>query len=432
VFDLKQEIGPATWRITQKGIDRAVEIGADLIIIHENTYGGLVDAADSIRTKILNCPVPVWIFIDNNAISAGALIALAADRIYMREGASIGAATVVDQTGTVAPEKPQSFMRSMMRSTAEAHGMDTLVVNGKTIVRWHRDPNIAEAMVDKRIDIPGLVDSTKLLTMTVNEAISNNFCEGKAESIPDILAKNGITDYTIDRYILSSLETIISFLISPYLQGILIMIIIGGIYFELQSPGIGFPSIAAATAALLYFAPLYLEGLANNWEIVAFIVGLILVAVEIFALPGFGVAGISGIILILLGLSFAMVDNIVFEWDMSMGFYSVLKSLAIVISSSTIALILCLLLGKSFYENKSLRRITLLAEQKSSEGYVSFDDNSSLVGTTAIVKSMLRPSGKIVIGDKLYDAMSEIGYINAGEQVKIVRFETGQLYVLKA
>jgi len=429
VFDLKKEIGPATWRTTMQSIDQAVKMNAALIIIHMNTYGGLVDAADSIRTKILNCPIPVYVFVDNNAISAGALIAIAADKIYMREGASIGAATVVHQTGEAAPDKYQSFMRSMMRATAEAHGKDTIVVGRDTTYRWRRDPRIAEAMVDPSVVIKGVIDSTKVLTLTTEEAIKLRYCEGKAEKIEDILTVNNITDYEVERHVLTALEKVIQFLINPYLQSLLIMIIIAGIYFEMQTPGIGFPSIIAVIAALLYFAPLYLEGIASHWEMLIFITGLILIGVEIFALPGFGVAGIMGIILMVLGLSLAMVDNIVFKWDFTAGLVAVFKSTCIVVGSAALAFILSIWLGKSFLDNPHLSRVMLQAEQRSSEGYVSFDDLSGMVGVTGTARSMLRPAGKVDIDGKLYDAVCETGYINRGEQVKVIRFETGQLYV---
>jgi membrane-bound serine protease (ClpP class) len=225
-----------------------------------NTYGGMVDAADSIRTKILNSKIPVYVFIDNNAASAGALISIACDSIYMVKGASIGAATVVNQTGEVVPDKFQSYMRSTMRSTAEATG---------------RDPNIAEAMVDPSIYVAGVSDSGKVLTFTTSEAIRHGFCEQEAASIEDVLRKSGHVNYTIIEHHLTALDYVINFLIHPFVSGILIMIIIGGLYFELQTPGIGFPLAASLSAALLYFAPLYLEGLATHIEIVLFIVGVI-------------------------------------------------------------------------------------------------------------------------------------------------------------
>jgi len=433
VFEIKTEIGPAMWRTTKQSIDKAVKMNADLIIIHMNTYGGLVDAADSIRTKILNCPIPVYVFVDNNAISAGALIAIAADKIYMREGANIGAATVVNQTGAAAPDKYQSFMRSMMRSTAEAHGKETIITGQDTTYRWRRDPRIAEAMVDPRVVIEGISDSTetKVLTLTVDEAIRLRYCEGKAETIEDILIANDITDYEIVYYTRTTLEKIIQFLINPYLQSLLIMLIIGGIYFELQTPGIGFPLAISVIAAMLYFAPLYIEGLANHWELLIFLAGLILIAIEIFVFPGFGVAGIAGIILMVLGLSLAMVDSIVFVWDFSAGMLALLKSICIVVGSATVALILSIWIGKAFLDNPLLKKVMLQAEQRSSEGYVSFDDLSNLTGVTGTTRSMLRPTGKVDINGKLYNAVCEIGYINAGEQVRVIRYETGQLYVVK-
>jgi membrane-bound serine protease (ClpP class) len=429
VFDMMDEIGPAMWRTTMQSLRKAMEMKAELILIHMNTYGGLLDAADSIRTKILTCPIPVYVFVDNNAISAGALIAISADKIYMREGASIGAATVVNQTGEAVPDKYQSFMRSMMRATAESHGKDTIVYGKDTTYRWRRDPQIAEAMVDPSVSVKGLIDSTKVLTMTVDEAIRHGYCEGKVADIEDILAVNGMSDRQVTRYVLSPTEKIIHFLINPILQSILIMLIIGGIYFELQTPGIGFALGVSVLAALLYFAPLFIEGIANHWELALFLVGLLLIGIEIFALPGFGVAGISGIILMLFGISLAMVDNIVFKWDWTYGLLSIFKSVCIVLLSSVGALALSIWAGRYFFKSRTLSRFMLQAEQKSSEGYVSFDDWSSLTGSVGIARSILHPAGKIEINGKLYDAISERGYINAGQQVKIIRFETGQLYV---
>ncbi len=185
-YEMTEQIAPAIWRITKKSFEEAKKLGADYILIHMNTYGGLLDAADSIRTMILNSPIPVFVFIDNNAASAGALIAIACDSIYMRPGGSIGAATVVDQTGKPVPDKYQSFMRSLMRATAEAHGKDTIIEGNDTITKWHRDPRMAEAMVDPSIYIEGIIDTGKVLTLTTEEAIRYGFCEGKAENIKEV------------------------------------------------------------------------------------------------------------------------------------------------------------------------------------------------------------------------------------------------------
>lgn len=433
-FDIKQEIGPAAWRHTKESIERAEDLNAGLILIHMNTYGGAVDAADSIRTKILNTNIPVYVFIDNNAASAGALISIACDRIYMRPGGNIGAATVVNQSGEVVPDKYQSFMRSMMRSTAESHGKDTLINGSDTLFVWHRDPNIAQAMVDPSIYIEGITDTGKVLTFTTNEAIEHGFCEGKAENIQGVIEQAGIEHYEIKEYKPTSLEQVIDFLINPYLSGLLIMVIIGGIYFELQTPGIGFPLAASILAALLYFAPLYLEGLAQNWEILIFVVGLILLALEIFAIPGFGVAGVSGIVLVVFGLTLSMVDNLNFEFT-GLNLIPVIKALFIVITAFFLAIVLSIYLSKKLLTSSvsPLNSLVLNDTQQKDDGYLSVDNKlKNWVGKEGYAETVLRPSGKVRIGDDIFDAKSESGFINKGETIRVIHFEHGQLYVKKS
>ena len=198
--DIKDEIGPEVWRLARKSFDLAWQEKADYILIHMNTYGGMVVYADSLRSMILNSRKPVWVFIDNNAASAGALISIACDKIYMREGANIGAATVVNQTGEAMPDKYQSYMRSMIRSTAEAQGRDTLVQGRDTVYRWKRNPHIAEAMVDQSIYIQGITDSGRVVTFTAREAMKYGFCDGMAESVEEVLKKEQVENYTIRSY----------------------------------------------------------------------------------------------------------------------------------------------------------------------------------------------------------------------------------------
>lgn len=433
VFSINDMITKATARLTKRSFEEAARQQADIILIHMNTYGGLVDAADSVRTRILNSQIPVYVFIDNNAASAGALISIACDSIYMRAGANIGAATVVDQSGNVVPDKFQSYMRSTMRSTAQAHGKDTIINGADTIVKWKRDPAIAEAMVDPVIYIPGVIDSGKVLTFTADEAIANGFCEGKAENIEEVLKVAGIGQYEIISYRETAIDRIISFLLNPAIQGILIMLIIGGIYFELQTPGIGFPLIAAATAALLYFAPLYLEGLAEHWEVLIFLAGLVLIGLEIFVIPGFGVAGISGIILVVGGLSLAMIDNVVFKFDWRLGMLSLVKALFVVVTSVSLSVVLMIFFSKYLLDSRFFKGIALEAVQEKDEGFVGVDMQAkSLTGASGQAFTVLRPGGKVEIDGQVYDAISEYGFIQKGEPVKITRFESGQLYVIKA
>jgi membrane-bound serine protease (ClpP class) len=435
IFDINQNIEPAMWRLTQKSFEEAKRLNAEYIIINVNTYGGMVNMADSIRTKILNSPVPVYVFIVNNAASAGALISIAADRIYMKKGAQIGSAAVVDQTGKVMPEKYQSYMRATMRATAESHGKDTIITEqGDTLLQWHRDPEIAEAMVDPRIYIENVTDTGKIIAFTANEAMENGYCEAIVGDIAELLEHAEIENYEITKYEPTKLETFIGFLVSPAIQGILIMIIVGGIYFELQSPGIGFALGAAVLAAILYFAPLYLEGLAENWEMVLFVVGLILIILEIFVIPGFGIAGISGLVLALTGLVLSMVDNIIFEFEFhaAEAITTVLKSLMIVAVSMFLAFVLSIYLSKKALTSNAFSWIVLNSTQQKDEGYISVDSSwKQLIGKTGLAFTNLRPSGKVEIDDETYDAKSEIGFIEKGQKVKVIDYRSGQVYVVK-
>lgn len=432
-LNIKQEITRATWRQTQQAFAAADTLGAGLFLIHMNTYGGTVLDADSIRTRILESKIPVVVFIDNNAASAGALISIACDSIYMRPGGSIGAATVVNQTGTAMPDKYQSYMRSTMRATAEAHGKDTIISGRDTLIRWRRDPQIAEAMVDPRVYIPGIIDTGKVLTFTPAEAIQHGYCEGTAESVDQVLDKVGYKNARIVEYQPTWIEKIIGWLVHPIISGLLIMAIIGGIYFEMQSPGIGFPLGVAILAAILYFAPLYLEGLAEHWEILLFITGLILLAVEIFVLPGFGVAGVAGIILTFTGLVLSLINNVRFDFgdvDLRKAGIAVIT----VFTGASTGFGLALWLSEKIFTSRRgiLSNLALQTVQKVNEGYVSIDNSLLLLqGKTGIASTVLRPSGKVKVEGEVYDAVTAGEFIDKGQQVRVIKVEATQLYVEK-
>ncbi|MFO8055118.1 MAG: NfeD family protein [Bacteroidales bacterium] len=416
IVEVKEEIAPPVFRMMQKSFEDAREKQADLIVLHMNTYGGMVQVADSMRTKVLSSAIPVVVFIDNNAASAGALISIACDSIYMRKSGNIGAATVVNQGQEEMPDKYQSYMRSTMRSTADSKG---------------RDPRIAEAMVDSDVHIPGIIDSGKVLTFTATEAAEHGFCDGIYEDMPSVIASYGFENYRKQKYEATGIDKIIGFLINPVVNGLLIMLIIGGIYFELQTPGIGFAIIVAALSAVLYFAPLYLEGLAGHWEILMFIAGLILIAVEVFALPGFGVAGVSGLVLMVAGLSLSLVDNVGFDFSFVRADH-IVKAFFTVIFATFLALLGSYLLSVKMFAGKSkiFSNLALQDELTAETGYTSADATmSSMLNQKGEAYTVLRPSGKVIIGEDIYDATAETGYIEKGETVEVVAYHNTQLIV---
>ena len=212
---------------------------------------------------------------------------------------------------------------------------------------------------------------------------------------------------------------------NPIFQSILIIIIIGGIYFEMQTPGLGFPSAASLLAAILYFAPLYIDGLAANWEILVFIIGILLLAVEIFITPGFGVAGISGIILIIGGLVMGLLNNDHFDFE-GVSRKEIGKATLTVLFGLVTGFSLMIWLSNKIGHRGMFRKVALNTDL---ENAISSPDLSSLVGKEGTAATVLRPSGKVSVDGVFYDGISESGFIEKGDKVKVVRFENAQVYV---
>lgn len=416
-FAIDQDIDPGMNRRVKLAMDQAERIKADLILIEMDTYGGAVTDADEIRTRILESKIPVYVFINKDAASAGALISIACDSIYMAPGASIGAATVVNGTdGAAAPDKYQSYMRSIMRSTAEATG---------------RNPQIAEAMVDEKLVVPGISDSSSVITFSVSEAIQNGFCEGEYTTTKEILAAQNLQSAEIIAYEEKTVDTIISFFLSPAVSGILILLIIGGIYFELQTPGIGFPLAIAVSAALLYFIPYYLNGLAENWEILAFVIGIILLAVEFFIIPGFGVFGVAGIVLVLGGLVLGMLPNQAFDFELVPSSQLFVALLTVILAALT-AVGMVFWLTPKVNEWGAFKHLTLTSTQDRSQGYTSRTYTEDMLGKLGTVHSRLRPSGRVEIAGEIYDAYSRGEFLEKGESIEVISTEGTSLKVKKS
>lgn len=413
LMEIKDVIDPRMHRYVDLALREAEKTESDIVIIEMDTYGGVLTDAKEIVDKIMQFKKPVWVFINSDAASAGALISIACDSIYMAPGASIGAATVVDAQGQKAPDKYQSYMRSIMRSTAEEKG---------------RNPKIAEGMVDEDLVIEGVKEEGEIITFSTSEAIQYGFCEAKVESVSEILERNGIKNYTIHKFELGFTEKIIRIVLNPFISSILILVIIGGIYFEMQTPGVGFAGLAALIALIFYLVPYYLNGLAANWEIIAFFVGIALIAVEIFVLPGFGVAGISGIVVTVGSLFLIMLNNNAFDFEF-VPQSEILYALAAAMGGTLGGLILLLAGGSMLPDARFFKRIALTHTQNRMDGYVSLQYTESLVGRKGTAETVLRPSGKVLIDGKLYDASTRGDYIQKGQAVEVVSEEGSSLKV---
>jgi membrane-bound serine protease (ClpP class) len=416
VMEIKAEIDPRMTRYVKLAIDHARTSEADIVVVEMDSYGGVLTDAKEITQMIMDFKKPIWVFINSDAASAGALISIACDSIYMSPGASIGAATVVNGTdGSQAPDKYQSYMRSIMRSTAEENG---------------RDPLIAEAMVDERTVIDSIKQAGKVLTLTTTEAIKLKYCEAKVNNIAEILERNKVERYDLETFQLSAAEKVIAFVLNPFISGLLILVIIAGLYFEMQAPGMGFPSIAALAALILYLVPYYLNGLAAYWEIIVLFLGIILIILEVFVIPGFGVAGIAGITMTISSLVLIMLNNDFFNFDF-VPFGDIVVAFFAVVGGLSGGFLLLFLGGARLANTQAFQRIALVDTQNRSEGYTVGFQSEGMKGKRGVAHTVLRPSGKIMIDTQVYDAFTRGEFIERGDNIEVIGTEGVTLKVRK-
>ncbi|WP_299251225.1 NfeD family protein [uncultured Cytophaga sp.] len=404
VINIRQEIDPQMSHFVDLGLKAATRDSADYIIIDMDTYGGALTDADKIRTALLDYPKPVYVYINKNAASAGALISIACDSIYMDRGSNIGSATVVDGEGKPAPDKYQSFMRAMMRSTAEVN---------------NRNPDIAESMVGTVVGTDSITVG-KVTAFTTSEAIANHYCEAEVRSLTDLYKRLHFENAHITVFELSTVDEIVNLFMNPALRGLILLLIIGGIYFELQTPGVGFPLIAAMIGVALYFIPSYLTGVAEYWEIILFFVGIVLLFLEIAVIPGFGIAGVSGLFCIVISLILAGLNNHIFDFTF-VPENDIILSSATVLISFTLGMVLVFVAGNQFMKSALFNRVTLQDTFQASEGFTSNFNENTFVGKLGISYSVLRPSGKVQIDGKIYDAYSRGEYIAEQKRIEVIQ-----------
>ena len=385
---------------------------AEAVIFKVNTFGGRVDAATQIKDAILDSKVKTIAFINKRAISAGALISLSCETIVMVPGASIGASTVVDQAGAKQAEKAQSYMRSEFRATAEKTGRRT---------------DIAEAMVDERVVIEGLVDSTQLVTLTSKEALKFGMADTILTDLNEVMAAYGFEDADIIEVGENWGESVVRFLNNPIISSLLIMIGLVGMFTEIKSPGWGLPGTAAVIALTLFFGTSYILELASVIEILLFIVGVVLLIVEIFIVPGFGIFGISGIILMVAGLFLGLLSDFKFI-DCTI----ISMALVQLAGSFVLSLILIYFLSKVLPKTQVWNKLILADNIESKSGYtVAKPEYQNLKGKIGKALTDLRPSGTVIIEGKRIDVVTTGEFIEEGSEVIVKREEGSAVFVEK-
>ncbi len=387
--------------------------GAAAVVLEINTFGGRVDAAVQMRDLLLDSPVRTVAFVNKRAISAGALITLAARDIVMAGGGTLGAATPVQLSGTgggavPVEEKTVSYVRKEFRATAEAR---------------QRPPLVAEAMVDADVAIPGVVDKGKLLTLTTDEALRLKVADHRADTLADALAAVGLAGAEARRIDLNWAEQVVRTLTHPLVASLLVTVAMLGIVIELRTPGFGVPGALGVAALALVLWGHSIAQLAGMEEMLLIAAGLLLLALELLVIPGFGIAGALGLAALVAGLVMSMTGE-----GNTQGLLAWVA--ARVVLSLLAAIALSLLMLRFVTRLPGGRRLILDTRLDAGAGYTSPPpEEPRWLGRQGLAHSVLRPAGIAEIDGHRVDVVSEGELIEAGTPIEVLRVDGNRIVV---
>lgn len=392
-------------------IREAQDAGAAAVVLDINTFGGRVDAAVAMRDALLGSPVKTIAFVNQRAISAGALITLACEQVVMATGGTVGAATPVLSGGTetvAADEKTVSYVRSEFRATAEAR---------------NRNPQIAEAMVDPDVVIPGLIEAEKLLTLTTSQAIEHGIADYTADSLEAALEAVGLAGADVFRAEQTWAESVVRFITNPVVSSLLMTLGLLGLLVEIRTPGFGVPGGIGVLSIALFFWGHWIVQLAGWEELLLVFVGVLLLLVEVFLLPGFTLAGVAGIVMLVAGLGLTLVGS-------GATAAAVISALGRVAISVLVALAGGLVAMRFLPKLPFGRRLILSTDMEAEEGFVSSPETDrQWLGKTGRAVSPLRPAGIAEIDGNRVDVVSDGVFIDAGAPVRVTRVDGNRIVV---
>ena len=403
-------------------LQEAKSMDADVVVFDINTFGGRVDAATQIKDAILGVDIKTVAFVNRRAISAGALITLSCEQVYMAGGGLIGAATAVDMSGKKGSEKVISFMREEMASTAEKRGRSKDIARGmvdEELAFTHLVINGDSVLVD---DIEGQKEG-KLISLTTDQAIKYGIADGSAETIDALLDSLG---YSTSKLIETSenwSEKIVRFLTDPVVASLLTTFGFLGILFELQSPGWGIPGFVGLACLILSLSVSYIAELATMSDMLFVFAGLGLILLEMLVIPGFGIVGLGGIGFMLYGLYLLLLPDVpvgeeIMEQAMD-GFIIGLIGAAI-----GLVLLIRLMMKTKFWD-----QLTSPDIQKKEDGYSNTQGWETLDGLTGVADTDLHPSGWVKIGEQRVFVVSEGGFIDQGKEITVLSVDGNRVLV---
>jgi membrane-bound serine protease (ClpP class) len=388
----------------------AEDAKAELVVLEINTFGGRVDAAVAIRDQLLRSHRRTVAFVNKRAISAGALIALASEKVVMASGATIGAAMPVQMGAPGEPAKPVeeksvSYVRKEFRATADARKRPGL---------------IAEAMVDADVEIEGLIGKGKLLTLTVDEALHHKVADFQADDMNELLAKLELEGAEVRRLEENWAERLVRLMTQPFVASLLMTLAMLGIIIELRAPGFGIPGLVGLVSLAAFLWGHWLVALVGWEQVTLVVVGLILLVLEVFVLPGFGVAGVLGILAMLAGLSSSF-----FNEGATLN--------AVLVASSRVAISSVTALAAGFVLMRFLPVLPggkkLVLATTLSPGGRSESDSSLQPGLVGVTLTPLRPAGIASFSGRRVDVVSTGEFIACNQAIEVLHDEGNRVVV---
>jgi membrane-bound serine protease (ClpP class) len=422
---VKNQIEPALLYVIRRGVTEAEKEKADAIVFVMDTPGGGVKEAREIITLIGQIKVPIYTFVEKDAYSAGAIIALATPHIYMAPGSVIGAATPlmmspfggVEKMPDAVEEKMTSAVAALVRAAAEQGG---------------HDPQLGEAMVRREVGYSVgtniLSKAGELLTLTASEA-EGILSDGTVKDVATMLEKAGLSGAEIQTLEITPAERIARFIAA--FAPILLMIGLGGIYLEIKTPGFGIPGIAGIAALTLFFFGHHIAGLAGTEDAILFILGVVLLLIEIFVTPGFGVLGFSGIALILYALISAMTWVIPGDVFPALNESTLQQAVINLAFGATGTVALGILAAKFLPESRAIRPLVLRQSTNKAEGFTAAPEHAELLGRKGIAEMNLHPAGRALFDDERINVISRGEFIESGSAVRVIETGGGRIVVEK-
>ncbi len=449
VIPVTGDVEPAMAAFIGRAVREATAEPDALAILEMDTFGGRVDAAFQIVDTLLQFPKErVVAYVKNKAISAGALIALACGSLYMREGTTLGDCapiTYSDEGPRMLGEKFQSPLRAKFRSLAKRNGFpETLAESmiSEDMIVYELEFRDTVRYVDSLgyTDLPASVKNSivsrttvvargELLTMDDAEAEMLGFSAATLPSVSDVARAEGLEEFTVERIEPNWSEALVRYI--TMFSPILMLIGLAGVYIETRTPGVGIPGIVGAVCLGLVFFGQYLVGLANYTELLLVVLGIILLLADVFVIPGFGVAGVAGILLIAAALVLSMQGFVVpqpeFPWQYDLLMRN-LRRIGFSLVGATVTVILFFL-----YAFPHIGRIIsgpTLAQTVSS--HVDTDRPAPVkVGAHGVVVKPLRPSGFVRFGDVECNVVSDGDFLGVDERVTVTAIEGNRIVVMR-